>query len=92
MAGSPNPFRQSWPGLGQGQLGYPLLSNFLLSLRDEEEGISLGVGSEHRRKGLELVESFVGDPATQPWPSLRAAEDGRGSKKAEASSALGSAA
>lgn len=33
--------------------------------------MGLGVGSEHRRKGLELVESFVGDLATQPWPSPR---------------------
>lgn len=49
----------------------PTLS-FLLPQRDvRRRGCDWGVGSEHRRRGLELVESFVGDLATQPWPSPR---------------------
>lgn len=31
----------------------------------------MGLGGSEHRRGLELVESFVGDLATQPWPSPR---------------------
>lgn len=41
VAGSPKPFRQAWPGLGQAGLGCSLLS-FLLFLKAMEEGMCLG--------------------------------------------------
>jgi hypothetical protein len=32
-------------------------------------GYDWGKDPKYRRRGLELAQSFVGDPAIQPWPS-----------------------